>query len=215
MIDMARDDYFSPQERDADPLLQANQTSLIYRKGPLALYALREYIGKEQVRLGLKNFFRKYNAVNTARPVPSDLYRELQTVTPDSLRYLLHDLFAANTFWELKTERVIASEIGSGKWKVKLDVKARKFTVDQKGNERDVPMNDWIQIGVYGQPGEKKADKNPLYMQQHRIRSGVQAIEIEVTGKPALAGIDPNSLLMDLKKYDNLTEVQPELSEEK
>lgn len=207
ILGLARSDYFSPQERDADPLLQANQTSLIYRKGPLALYTLREYIGKEQVRLGLQNFFKKYSAVDTARPVPSDLYKELQTVTPDSMRYLLHDLFATNTFWELQPVRVIASEVRSGKWKVKLDIKARKFTVDKKGNETAIPMNDWIQIGVYGQPGKTNAENN-LYMQQHRIRSGVQRIEIEVTSKPALAGIDPNRLLMDLENYDNVTEVQ-------
>ncbi|MBB1286030.1 ABC transporter permease [Flavisolibacter sp. BT320] len=207
LIDLARDDYFSPQERDADPLLQASQTSLIYRKGPLALYALREYIGKEKVRLGLQNFFRKYSAVPTARPVPSDLNRELHAVTPDSMKYLLHDLFAANTFWDLKPVSVIASEIGGGKWKVKLDVKARKYIVDKKGAETDIPMNDWIQVGVYGQPGETKAGKS-LYMQHHQIRSEVQRIEIEVTGKPALAGIDPNTLLMDVVNYDNVTGVQ-------
>jgi hypothetical protein len=206
IIEMARDDYFSPQERDADPLLEASQTSIIYRKGPLALYALREYIGKEQVRFGLQNFFKKYST-GTGLPFPKDLYIELQRVTPDSMQYLLHDLFASNTFWEFKTEKAVASQIPSGKWKVTMDVKARKYIVDKKGIERDVPMNDWIQIGVYGLPGQTKADQN-LYMQQHRIRSGVQRIEIEVLGKPELAGIDPNSLLMDLDNYDNVTKVQ-------
>ena len=207
LIDLARDDYFSPHERDADPLLQASQKNLIYRKGPLALYTLREYIGKEQVKLGLQNFFRKYSAPDSQRPYPSDLYKELQAVTPDSLKYLLHDLFASNTFWELKAVSVSASEITQGKWKVKLDLKARKFTVDKKGNETDVPMNDWIQVGVYGEPGATSPDKI-LYLQQHRVRSGLQSIEIEVTAKPALAGIDPKSLLMDLKNYDNVAEVK-------
>lgn len=90
---------------------------------------------------------------------------------------------------------------------MKLDVKARKYIVDKKGAETDVPMNDWIQVGVYGQPGETKAGKS-LYMQHHQIRSEVQRIEIEVTGKPALAGIDPNTLLMDVVNYDNVTGVQ-------
>ncbi|GAB3162499.1 ABC transporter permease/M1 family aminopeptidase [Telluribacter humicola] len=206
-LNLARRDFLSPQERDADPLLQASQTSLIYRKGPLALYALREYIGKEQVRLGLQNFFRKYSTLNTARPVPSDLYRELQMVTPDSMRYLLHDLLASNTFWELKTEKAVASPTSLGKWNVTIDVYARKYTVDKKGTQTDVAMNDLVQIGVYGVPGDTKTDKN-LYMQPHRICSGRQRLEIEVTGKPELAGIDPNNILMDLKNYDHLTKVQ-------
>ena len=68
-------------------------------------------------------------------------------------------------------------------------------------------MNDWIQIGVYGLPGKKKANDH-LYMKQHRIRTGVQSIEVEVTGKPDLAAIDPKSLLMDSENYDNVTKVQ-------
>jgi ABC-2 type transport system permease protein len=206
LLELARDDYFSPQERAADPLLQANQTSLIYRKGPLALYALREYIGKEQVCVGLQNFFKKYSALNTERPVPSDLYKELQAVTPDSIQYLLHDLFAANTFWTLETEKVVAVETASGKWKVTLDVLARKFTVDQKGNETDVGMNDWIQIGIYS--GGERKNQEPLHLQQHRIHSGKQTIEIELAQKPHAAGIDPNRLLMDLYPWDNVIDVQ-------
>ena len=206
IIEMARDDYFSPQERDANPLLEASQASIIYRKGPLALYALREYIGKEQVRLGLRNFFKKFSSGN-GLPLPKDLYKELQSVTPDSMQYLLNDLFATNTYWEFKTEKAVASQIPSGKWKVTMDVHARKYTVDKKGTQTDVEMNDWIQMGVYGLHGETKADKN-LYMQQHRIRSGEQRIEIEVTGKPDFAGIDPNCLLMDLENYNNVTKVE-------
>lgn len=205
LIDMARDDYFSPQERAADPLLQASQTSLIYRKGPLALYALREYIGKEQMRLALQTFYKKYSTGDHAKPVPSDLYKELQAVTPDSTRYLLHDLFATNTFWQLKTENVVAAKTASGKWKVTMDVVARKFTVDQQGNETDVEMNDWVQVGVFP---DLELTQAPLYLRPLRIRSGEQTIEVEVSQKPHVAGIDPNHLLIDLQRWDNVVDVQ-------
>ncbi len=207
LLQMARADYFSPQEREADPLLQASQTSLIYRKGPLALYALRAYIGEEQLRLALQTFFNKHSALDSERPVPSDLYRELQAVTPDSMRYVLHDLFAANTFWQLKTENAVATETGSGKWKVTLEVFARKFTVDQMGNETDVEMHDWVQIGVFS-GGEGKKDQEPIYLQHHRVHSGKQTIEIDLAQKPHAAGIDPAFLLMDLKRWDNVVDVQ-------
>ncbi|HZY80748.1 MAG TPA: M1 family aminopeptidase [Cyclobacteriaceae bacterium] len=208
LVDLARDHYVSPQQREADPLLEASQTVIIYRKGPLALYSLREYIGKEQLRSRLRNFYNKYSTASGSWPLPSDLYEELRAVTPDSMRYLLHDLFATNTFWELKTERATALETETGKWKVKMDVKARKFTVDKKGNETDVPMNDWIHIGAYGRPLEDNADESSLYLKQHKIHSGMQSIEIVVTSKPYQAGIDPNRLLMDLKGWDNVTEVR-------
>ncbi len=204
LLDMARDDYFSPQQRAADPLLQASQTSLIYRKGPLAFYALREYIGKERIKLGLQNFFNKYSKGEGAKAVPSDLYREIQVVVPDSMQYLLHDLIATNTFCELKTEKATAVQAASGTWKVTLDVVARKYTVDQMGNEIEAEMNDWVQVGSYS--GEK--GKEPIYLQQHRIRSGKQTIVLELSEKPQAAGIDPNMLLMDLKTWDNVIDVE-------
>ncbi len=206
-LNMARDDYFSPQERAADPLLEAAQTSLIYRKGPLALNALREYIGKEKVRLGLLSFFRKYSTVNSERPVPSDLYRELQVVTPDSLQYLLHDLFATNTFWDLKTEKSEAKKTATGTWDVALDVHARKFTLDSLGIETNVPMNDWVQIGIYDTRDGKMDLQKPLYLQWHQLRSGKQTIKLNLLQKPIFAGIDPDNLLIDLKRFDHIIQV--------
>ncbi|CAN5161826.1 M1 family aminopeptidase [soil metagenome] len=207
LLNMFRDDYFSPQQRAADPLLQASQTSLVYRKGPLALYALREYIGEEQVHLALQKFFNKYSTGVGAKPVPSDLYKELQAVTPDSIQYLLHDLFATNTFWDLKTEQSLAEQTETGNWKVSLDVQARKFTVDTLGTEAEVQMDDWVQIGIF-ESVEGQIDKEkPLYLEWHRIRSGKQTIVVDLPRKPAYAGIDPNYLLMDLKRADNSSEV--------
>ena len=70
--------------------------------------------------------------VRECRPCrPSlDLYRELQAVTPNSYRSLLHDLFEANTFWELETEQAAAEQTAAGTWQVTLDAQARKVVVD-------------------------------------------------------------------------------------
>ena len=64
-----------------------------------------------------------------------------------------------------------------------LDVRARKVVVDEAGVETEVPMDDWVEVGVFGE-GEP-------YMQKHRIRSGKQTITVTVPRKPARAGIDP------------------------
>ncbi len=207
LLEMARDDYYSPQERDADPLLQAGQTNLIYRKGPLALYALRKYIGRDNLRKGLKNFFTQYNRPGISKPVPSDLYRELKKVTPDTLSFLLNDLFATNTFWDLRTEHAAAYPDKSGRWKIKLNVRARKFTVDKNGKQTDIPMNDWIEIGAFNDGSQGLVSKIN-YQQKHLISSGLQEIVIEVEGKPSVAAIDPNKLLIDLKTKDNQTTIK-------
>jgi ABC-2 type transport system permease protein len=207
LVHLFQQEYFSPQARNAQPLLQASDHDLIYRKGPLALYALREYIGKEQMRKALRNLLRK-NAFGTPPlPIPEDLYSELQHVTPDTIQYLLHDLFAANTFWDLRTERASARKTSKDNWEVSLVVQARKYTVDTLGTEADVQMDDLVQVEIFRPKDGQKGERETLYLQWHRIRSGKQTIVVDLPRKPVYAGIDTNNLLMDLKRADNSSEV--------
>jgi hypothetical protein len=41
-------------------------------------------------------------------------FTEIKSVTPDSLHYLLHDLFEKNIFWELETKNVNAYQLAVG-----------------------------------------------------------------------------------------------------
>jgi ABC-2 type transport system permease protein len=78
---------------------------------------------------------------------------------------------------------------------VTLDVRARKVVVDTEGIETEVPMDDWIEVGVFAPTQQGAESGEPLYLQKHRIRSGEQTMT--VTSKPARAGIDPNHLVID------------------
>ena len=133
-------------------------------------------------------------------PTSRDLYRELQAVTPESFQYLLHDLFEKNTFWELEAERAAAHQTAAGAWQVTLDVQARKVVVDEAGVATEVPMDDWIEIGVFG-------DGAP-YVQKHRVRSGKQTITVTVPRKPVFAGIDPYHVL-DWAEEGNDDNIEP------
>src|SRR5688572_17408678 len=64
---------FQSQARADEPLLSATQHNLIYRKGPLALYALREYIGRDKIRMALQDFFKENAYGKAPLPLPSDL----------------------------------------------------------------------------------------------------------------------------------------------
>jgi len=81
-------------------------------------------------------------------------------------------------------------------------VRARKVVVDEAGIETAVPMDDWVEVGVFGE-GEP-------YMEKHRIRSGQQTITVTVPRKPTRAGIDPQGLLIDLDTEDNIKDVKIE-----
>lgn len=206
LLGMMREMYLTPRTRAALPLLRASDRFLLYRKGPFAMYALREYLGREPVDAALRGLLRKHGTGSPPLPTSLDLYRELQAVTPDSLRYLLVDLFEANTYWELETERATAHPAADGTWRVALDVRARKVTVDTAGVETEVPMNDLIEVGVYA-PAKDGASGEPLYLRMHRIRSGPQRITVTVPRQPSRAGLDPRLLLIDGEGGDNMREV--------
>ena len=205
LLGMMREAYVRPRARADVPLLRADDWFLAYRKGPFAMYALREYIGAERVNVALRRLLERHGSAPLPLPTSLDLYRELQAVTPASLHYLLADLFASNTFWQLATRRATAEQTGTGEWRVTLDVRARKVVVDTAGVETEVPMDDLIDLGVFAAEGEGL--DGPLYLQMHRVRSGEQQITVTVPGKPARAGIDPRRLLIDVEGEDNFTEI--------
>ncbi|MET4108359.1 M1 family aminopeptidase [Hymenobacter sp. UYP22] len=207
LLDFLREENETPRTRAAQPLLQANDWYQNYRKGPLALYALSQYAGRNRVNGALQNLLAHHRPGTLPYPTSLDLYRELQTATPDSLQPLLRDLFKTNTFWELATQNATARPLAGGAWQVQLTVQARKLKVDSAGTETPLPLQDWVEVGVFGPTGPGSAVGRTLYRQRHRLRTGQQTIVVTVPGKPALAGVDPRLLLVDWKPTDNIRTV--------
>ena len=198
-----------PAIRTGLPLLRAMDPWANYRKGPYAMLALSEYVGEKQVNGALRTLVQQ-KASSLATTL--DMYRELQAATPDSLEPLLHDLFEVNTFWTFDTKKATAMRTALGAWQVTLDVEARKVVADSAGKETELPMNEWIEIGIFAaaEPGEILG--KPLYVQKHRIRSGRQTITVMVSQKPARGGIDPYNLL-DWEEGDNIERIEVQGSE--
>ena len=84
----------------------------------------------------------------------------------------------------------------------KLKVAARKVKADAQGREHEVPLADWIDIGVFDEK-----DK-PLYMQRQKVDSKEAEFTLTVDGIPAKAGIDPWNKLVDRSPDDNTTTVK-------
>ncbi len=182
--------------RRGEPLLQALDPYLARRKGPFAMYALSEYVGEDRVNLAIRRLIEKHDAPGAPLATTLDLYRELQAVTPDAQRPLLHDLFEVNAIWQFRAEHVTARRTREGAWQVTLRVQARKIVYDARGVETEVPVDAWIPIGVFG-PAQGGAGElsAPLYLQKHRVHSGAQTVTVTVPRQPILGGIDPYHLL--------------------
>lgn len=206
-LSFMRESFRNPRSRADVPLLRASDFFLAYRKGPFAMYALREYVGQENVDLAWRRLRERHASREPPLATSLDLYRELRAVTPDSLQYLLADLLERNTFWELQAGEASARQTANGQWEVTLDVVARKVAVDTEGVETEIPMDDLIEIGVFAPSEAGEAPGSPRHLAMHRIRTGPQTITITVPERPARAGIDPRHLLIDVAPADNIVDV--------
>jgi hypothetical protein len=193
-----------PPIRTGLPLLRAMDPWANYRKAPYAMFALSEYVGEDRVNGALRTLVEKKKS---SLATTLDMYRELQAVTPDSLKPLLADLFENNTFWTFDTKQAKAVETSAGTWQVTFEIEAKKTVADSAGKEREVQISELIEIGVFAaaEPGEILG--KPLYVQKHLIRSGLQTVTVTVPSKPARGGIDPYNLL-DWEEGDNIETIE-------
>ena len=172
-----------------------------YRKGSLIMYALQDYIGEDSVNLALRRIIDKW-AYKEDRYITSDVYlEEFRKVTPDSLQYIITDLFETITLFENRIKEATYEENGENNYTVQLDVSAIKYRSDSLGNEAKIPINDWIDIGVYTE--DEQGEDQLIYLQKHKINEEEMQFTIPVSKKPSKAGIDPINVLIDRNPTDN------------
>lgn len=193
--------------RDVPVLEVEDQPYIFYGKGAVVMYLLRDYIGEERVNTALRRYVEKHRAGVPPYPTSRDLYAELHAVTPESFQYLLTDLFETVTLWDVSAEQAVVEPTGTGEYEVTIEVSAKKMRADSVGNETETPMDDLVEIGVFA-AGDDQGLGAPLYLKQHRIRSGQQTIRITVPQEPYRAGIDPYRKLIDREGGDNVVELE-------
>ena len=188
---------------EEQPLIYSEgQGYLSYRKGVIAMYALQDYIGEGAVNTALKSIVKKYGFKDAPYPTSLDLIDEFRSVTPDSLQYVITDLFETITLHENKSESATYTKLANGKFKVNLKISSQKFTVDGMGNPNEIQVNDNINIGVFGENNEE------LYMKKHKINKNRMTFNIIVDKKPIGAGIDPYIILIDRNIENNTVDVE-------
>ena len=212
------DSYLSARgveaRRELPLQLVENQPYIHYHKGSLVMYALRDYIGEERVNRVLRRFLDEHKFKGPPYPTSLQLVAALRAETPDSLKYLIEDLFERTTMYELHADSVVVTDAPGqpGKFAVDLWVRATKARADTMGRETEIAMHDWIDIGVYRNParGETLTDKNgvPLYLAKQRVDSGPQHFRVVVDERPIRAGIDPLRKLTDRMPMDNVVGVR-------
>ena len=106
--------------------------------------------------------------------------------------------------YDNKALSATSQKMPDGKYKVTLNVQARKVQADGNGVESRMPLSDYIDIGVFT---GKKDEEKPLYMKREKLTQEKQTFTITVDQQPTRAGIDPYNKLIDRIVDDNLIDV--------
>lgn len=191
------------ENKKEQPLMREDGATYVhYQKGSLALYAFQDAIGEDAISQALAAFDKKWAFQGPPYATSRDLLAEFRKVTPADKQYLISDLFEKIILWDDRATRATYHQVASDKFEVDLTVFAKKMQADSLGTETEVPMDDWVDIGVFD------ATETPLYLQKHRIRSGETSIKLVVNKIPAKAGIDPLNKLIDRNPDDNVVPVE-------
>jgi aminopeptidase N len=190
------------ERRAEQPLYRnENQAYIHYRKGSLAMYELQDAIGEDNVNKALASFLKKVAFQQPPYTTSRELLAEFRAVTPPDYQYLIADLFENITLFENRAIEASARDVGNGEWEVTLKAAAKKLQADGSGAQHEVPMDDWVDIGVLD------AGDKTLFLEKRKVRSGEWTYTVRVKGRPAKAGIDPVNKLIDRSPDDNLTDV--------
>lgn len=194
------------------PLLNVDyqQFYIFYNKGAVVMYYLKEMIGEDAVNRALRKVIQQYAYAPAPYPTTYALVDALREQTPPNLQYLIKDLFEDITLFSNRTLDATAVKRADGKYDVTVNVEARKFKADAKGNETEVPVDDWIDIGAFAKPAKGKKYGDTLYRQRMHITQRHSTFTFTTDQFPEKAGIDPFALLIDRIPDDNVKNVAVE-----
>lgn len=180
--------------------LAAEQQYIFYGKGAMAFNVMRHYLGEQKLNEVLKDFLENYR-LQEEPPYPTslELIKCLKQVTPDSLQYTINDLFETVTFYDAKIEKAEVLTVENERYKLKLDFLVKKYVDGDQENH--LPLNGFLEIGVFNQDGELLVTKS------NKVTAGKNIMEIELSKKPSKVVLDPNYLLIDKNIDDNKKEL--------
>jgi ABC-2 type transport system permease protein len=197
----------SLEKKKEVPLNLVDQQSYIaYQKGSVALYALKDYLGESELNQELSNFMKFYSYREAPYPTSVDLLRNLEKATPDSLKYIIDDLFRTITLFSNRIDSASYSENSNHKYDVTISATIQKFRADSLGMQTEITPRDWLDMGVYAEGSDGK--DSLIYITKVLVDSTRLNYHLTLDTKPSKVGIDPLNLLIDRDLDDNTKSIK-------
>jgi ABC-2 type transport system permease protein len=192
------------KKKELPIMLSENQQYIHYNKGCLIMYALKDYIGEDSVNSALKRYIKKVGFQSAPYTTAIEFVANMKLSTPDSLQYVIKDLFEDITIYENYIKDLKSVKQADGKYKVTLTVGSSKFKADSLGKSKAVPVNDWMDIGIFVQQDVKgKMVDKELLFKKIKMDKPLKTFEFIVDKEPKSAGLDPYNKLIDRSPDNN------------
>lgn len=196
-----------------------------YQKGSIVLYAMSEYIGEEKLNGALKKYFDKVKFQSPPYTTSSEMVDFIREVTPDSLRYLIKDMFETVTFYDNRILNVTTIQMPDGKYKTEIEFEVSKYRINESGNKiyednpggtityttehgsqtSSLPLKDYIEIGVYSNQNiSGELIEEFIHNHKYKVEKIHNSISVITNKKPSSVAIDPFLTLIDIDVSDNV-----------
>jgi len=187
--------------------LVEDQGYVHYRKGSVAMYALKDAIGEDAVNRALRNVLARYAFKSDPFPRSGDLIDAFRAEAPADKQALITALFEKITLWDLAVTDATVTPTDDGRYKVAMTVATKQFEADGKGRETEVPLDAWLDVGVFGEAPKELGENDlppPLALEKRHFDTATSTFEFVVDERPARVGIDPYNKMIDRNPDDNL-----------
>ena len=181
-------------------MLCENQQYIHYNKGSVVMYALRDFLGEDRLNAALKAYLNKNKFAGPPYTNSVEFVSYIRRATPDSLQYIITDLFERITMYENYVKALDYKKLPDGCYKVILTAGSAKFYADSLGNLKRTAVNDYMDVGIFAKDGKKE---RPLLMQRVKMDAPEKKFEFVVKEKPVSAGVDPYLKLIDRTPDNN------------
>ena len=153
------------------------------------MYALQDAIGEARLNEALRRYMRR-SASRAA------LHRQPRAAGVRRRGHAAREAAAARR--SLRVDHALrqpgACRLSSrarpdGRYEVTVTATVRKLRADGKGVETEVPLDDWIDVGIFGEGRAAAArDRRSLYLQKHHVTRPDVTVTALVDGPPAPGG---------------------------
>ncbi|MEM7581493.1 MAG: peptidase, partial [Cyanobacteria bacterium P01_A01_bin.80] len=180
-----------------------NELPIARHKGGMILELIEDFIGKEAVISGIRDFLQKYRFQEAPYPTVLDLRDAILNQAPISKRTAIKELFSSVITYQVGLTDAVYQQLPNGKYKTTLKIEAQKLYTSDLGQQKSTVLNLPFRVSLNDRKG------NQIYLKKHQIDKQQDTINIITDKLPTHAAVDGKYILPSPFLQDNTKPLRP------